>query len=235
MYSEIMATDSCGYDMEDISQHYAKYRPTCPPELYEKIFSYIDEGSEANGRRGLAVDIGCGCGHSTLALAKHFETVIGIDNSETQLKEAKAASAEFGNVFYKLGSAESVSSLVTKDSVDLITVGTALHWFDIDTFYEECLKILKPGGTLAVYAYSIPVYDNPAAKSLLQGVRLLFLLLRKRVYLFCSAMSVFIITTKIVTKKDQNIIILLAQFYLDIQTVAVLGFCIWERYFCLGG
>jgi len=81
-----MATNSCGYDIEDVSQHYAKYRPTYPPELYEKILQYLDEGSEANGRRELAVDIGCGCGHSTLALAKHFETVIGIDNSETQLK-----------------------------------------------------------------------------------------------------------------------------------------------------
>src|SRR6218665_1052586 len=125
-----MAKDSCGYDIEDVSQHYAKYRPTYPPELYEKILQYHDEGSEANGRRELAVDIGCGCGHSTLALATHFRTVIDIDNSETQLKEAiiiistiynydydyakfmaMTASAEFGNVFYKLGSAESVSSL----------------------------------------------------------------------------------------------------------------------------
>ena len=167
-----MATDSCGYDIEDVSQHYVKYRPTCPPELYEKILQYHDEGAEASGRRGLAVDIGCGCGHnSTLALAKHFETVIGIDNSETQLKEAMTASAEFRNVFYKLGAAESVSSLLTPESVDLITVGQAVHWFEIVTFYEECLKILKPGGTLAVYVYSIPVYDNPAANRLLQGVR----------------------------------------------------------------
>src|SRR6218665_616665 len=131
-----MATDSCGYDIEEVSHNYAKYRPTCPPELYEKILQYHDEGSEANGKRGL--DIGCGCGHSTLALATHFRTVIDIDNSETQLKEAiiitstiynydydyakfmaMTASAEFGNVFYKLGSAESVSSLLTTERVDL--------------------------------------------------------------------------------------------------------------------
>ena len=64
-----------------------------------------------------------------------FRTVIGIDNSETQLKEAMAASAEFGNVFYKLGAAESVSSLLTSETVDLIAVGSALHWFEIATFY----------------------------------------------------------------------------------------------------
>src|SRR6218665_4140620 len=173
-----MGMDSCGYDIEEVSHNYAKYRPTCPSELYEKILSYLDEGSEASGRRGLAVDIGCGCGHSTLVLAKHFKTVIGIDNSETQLKEAMAASAEFGNVFYKLGAAESVSSLLTSETVDLIAVGSALHWFEIATFYEECLKILKPGGTLAVYTYGIPGYDNPAANRLLQGVRLFCLILR---------------------------------------------------------
>jgi len=89
------------------------------------------------------------------------------------------ASAEFRNVFYKLGSAESVNSLVAKDSVDLITVGTALHWFDIATFYEECLKMLKPGGTLAVYKYDIYVYDHPEANRLLQGVRLFVYFLAK--------------------------------------------------------
>ena len=172
-----MATDSCGYDIEEVSHNYAKYRPTCPPELYEKILSYLDEGSEDNGRRGLAVDIGCGCGHSTLVLAKHFRTVIGIDNSETQLKEAMTANPEFGNVFYKLGAAESVSSLVTTKSVDLITVSSALHWFQVATFYEECLKILKPGGTLAVYTHGFPVYENPAANRLLHAVRLFCLIL----------------------------------------------------------
>src|SRR6218665_101165 len=172
-----MATDSCGYDIEDVSRHYAKYRTNSPPDLYERIIQYHDEGSEANGSRELAVDIGCGCGGSTLALAKHFKTVIGIDNSETQLNVAMPASAEFGNVFYKLGPAESVSSLVNKESVDLVTVGSALHWFQVATFYEECLKILKPDGTLAVYTHSLPVYDNPEANRLLYGVRLFCLIL----------------------------------------------------------
>ena len=41
------------------------------------------------------------------------------------------------------GSAEDLS-FCSDGSVDLITVGTALHWFDKDKFYAEVKRILKP-------------------------------------------------------------------------------------------
>ena len=36
----------------------------------------------------MAVDIGCGTGQATLALAQHFDRVVGIDISENQISEA---------------------------------------------------------------------------------------------------------------------------------------------------
>ncbi|MCP4490067.1 MAG: class I SAM-dependent methyltransferase, partial [Gammaproteobacteria bacterium] len=37
----------------------------------------------------------------------------------------------------------------------LITVAQALHWFNIDFFFKEVKRVLKPGGILAVWT-SIP-------------------------------------------------------------------------------
>jgi len=38
-------------------------------------------------------------------------------------------------------------------SVDLITVAQALHWFDIDRFFAEAVRVLKPGGVLSYWCY----------------------------------------------------------------------------------
>jgi len=32
-------------------------------------------------------------------------------------------------------------------------VAQALHWFDIDRFFAEAMRVLKPGGVLAVWCY----------------------------------------------------------------------------------
>jgi SAM-dependent methyltransferase len=45
------------------------------------------------------------------------------------------------------------SSGLDAESVDLITVAQALHWFDIDQFFAEACRVLKPGGVLAVWSY----------------------------------------------------------------------------------
>ena len=36
----------------------------------------------------MAIDVGCGTGQATLALAQHFDRVVGIDISENQISEA---------------------------------------------------------------------------------------------------------------------------------------------------
>ena len=46
------------------------------------------------------------------------------------------------------------------NSISLITVCQAVHWFpDIEQFYERAKRVLKPGGVLAVFGY---LYSRPA-------------------------------------------------------------------------
>lgn len=39
------------------------------------------------------------------------------------------------------------------ESVDLVTVAQALHWFDIPKFFAEAARVLRRGGLLAIWCY----------------------------------------------------------------------------------
>jgi SAM-dependent methyltransferase len=45
------------------------------------------------------------------------------------------------------------SSGLDAESVDLITVAQALHWFDIEGFFAEAERVLKRGGILSFWCY----------------------------------------------------------------------------------
>lgn len=92
-------------------------------------------------------------------LAKQFQRVDATDISENQLKNA----FHQPNIYYRLGSAEAPD--FPDQSLDLITVGQAAHWFQLDRFYEAALKALKPGGVLALVGYHL-LKVNPAVDAL---------------------------------------------------------------------
>lgn len=53
---------------------------------------------------------------------------------------------------------EELFSIVGEEgSVDLVTVATAVHWFDLESFYSQVKRVLrKPGGVIAVWSYFFP-------------------------------------------------------------------------------
>jgi ubiquinone/menaquinone biosynthesis C-methylase UbiE len=82
-------------------------------------------------------------------LAELFERVIATDASEKQIGNAQA----HARVEYRGTPAE--ESGIESSSVDLITVAQALHWFDLDRFYNEIRRVLKPQGVFATWAYKL--------------------------------------------------------------------------------
>lgn len=175
-----MTSHSFGYELEEVVEHYVKHRPTYTSTLFEKILKYLDADDSneilapvLSSRRGLAIDVGCGPGAmSTVPLGKHFRQVIGIDSSAAQIKAARTCngSLDSPNVFYGVCSAEDMTSIADDESVDLVTVGTALHWFDTGRFSRECLRVLKPGGVLAAYMSSFPRMANQDVNKIIAEV-----------------------------------------------------------------
>ena len=94
-----------------------------------------------------AWDCATGNGQAARSLAQHFEHVIATDASAEQLASASSDT----NVDFRVAPAE--SSGLDAASIDLVTVAQALHWFDIERFFAEVMRVLKPGGVLAVWCY----------------------------------------------------------------------------------
>lgn len=120
---------------------YLKARPTYP----EDLFAYLAEISPSNG---LCWDCATGNGQAAISLAQHFKKIIATDGSAQQIQNAIAKE----NIEYRIGTAE--DSGLENNSVDLITVATAAHWFNHELFYAEAERVSKRNGVLAIWTYS---------------------------------------------------------------------------------
>jgi SAM-dependent methyltransferase len=121
---------------------YASFRPRYTPELFDFV-------ARLPQRHGLVWDCATGNGQAAVDLAERFERVVATDASEEQLGHA----IPHPKVEYRRALAE--DSGLESGSVDLVTVATAVHWFDFDRFYAEAERVLAPGGALAVWAYDL--------------------------------------------------------------------------------
>lgn len=129
------------------AKSYAAFRPVYPSGLYEFLFSQVKCFDRA-------WDCGCGNGQVAGELIKKFGKVDATDISSAQLSHAVA----IPGIEYTLCRAEQTA--FEDDSFDLITVATALHWFDFDAFYREVRRVGKPGSLLAAWTY-VPFKVNP--------------------------------------------------------------------------
>lgn len=128
---------------------YRKGRPKHPESLMAAILDFLKKGFKLD-ELNLAVDVGCGPGESTEILQPHFKQVIGLDYSQEMIENALNHNT-FANVDYKMSTAESMP-MINDCSVDLVTAGRAIQYFEFDKFFSECKRILKPGGVVAFYS-----------------------------------------------------------------------------------
>lgn len=131
------------------STDYARYRPTYPPALVHYLASIAPT-------RRLALDTGCGAGQLSTLLASEFEFVVATDASPQQIKNAKP----HDRIEYRVARAE--ESALPDASADLVCAAQAAHWFDLDAYYDEVRRVLRPGGVIALVTYGVVETDGEA-------------------------------------------------------------------------
>lgn len=121
---------------------YQAFRPGYPPPLFAWLAS-------VSPRRERAVDLGCGTGQASVALASHFAEVIALDPSREQIAQA----APHARVSYRVAPAEATG--LPDTTADLVVAAQALHWFDPDRLHRELARIARPGGVFAAFTYGL--------------------------------------------------------------------------------
>jgi SAM-dependent methyltransferase len=125
------------------SKEYSVSRPTYPRALFDYILSLVPH-------KKFAWDCATGNGQAAVVLSDFFEQVVASDISAKQLENAQRRD----NIRYEIFPAEKTP--FREDSVDMITVAQALHWFDFDRFYSEVNRVLRrKSGVLAAWAYGL--------------------------------------------------------------------------------
>ncbi|PIK35083.1 hypothetical protein BSL78_28090, partial [Apostichopus japonicus] len=69
-----------------------------------------------------------------------FQTCTGLDYSATQIAEAQSSIKE-PNLSFSVGQAENLHMIPDK-SLQLLTVGTAIHYFDCKLFFKEAFETI---------------------------------------------------------------------------------------------
>lgn len=128
------------------AKEYARHRPKYPAAMFAYLASLAPT-------RELAWDCGTGNGQAAMELVEKFQRVIATDASAAQIENA----FPHERIEYRVEPSERTT--IPAGTVDLVTVGTAAHWFDFDLFYAEVRRVGKANGILAVWTYHFPVID----------------------------------------------------------------------------
>jgi SAM-dependent methyltransferase len=118
------------------------------------------------------LDLGCGAGHVSFAVAPHARSVTAYDLSPQMLATVAAAARErgLGNIGTQEGAAE---ALPFDDAAFdwVVSRFSAHHWQDVQRALGEVRRVLKPGGR--VLFVDVAGVDHPLLDTHLQAVELL--------------------------------------------------------------
>lgn len=119
---------------------YDRARPTYPPELFDDLEALL------HGSRLL--EIGCGTGIATRALAERGYAITCVELGENMAAIARRKLSAFPHVEVLVADFDTWSG--PEDAYDGVLAFTAFHWLDPATRFDRIAEHLHDGGLLAV-------------------------------------------------------------------------------------
>src|SRR5215469_3424828 len=130
------------YDSERLAAGYAFDRPA----IHERILG----SARLDRRADRALDVGCGAGLSTAALASLARQVIGLEPIPAMLAHRRTVAPDAGFV---IGQAERLP--FPAGSFDLVAAADSLNYTDLSSALSEIARVLTGDGTFLLYDFSV--------------------------------------------------------------------------------
>lgn len=125
------------------AENYDRFRPEYSGELYRDIFSY--SGVRAGDR---ALEVGIGTGKATKPFLERGCRVTAVEIGDKLAAFAREKYADRDNLEVVCGAFEDFPE---DEKYDLIYSATAFHWIPAETGYAKARRMLREGGTLALF------------------------------------------------------------------------------------
>lgn len=139
-----------------ISRHYAAYRPPLHQIILAKLLP-----EQPSFKQGL--DIGCGTGVSTHALAPWCQHTLGIDPSDAMIAQAKPTA----DISYQV--ADGVSSGIADNWADVVTFAGSLFYAKSDALVKEVMRICQPQACILVYDFEVKLAQTLQGFNIMQA------------------------------------------------------------------
>jgi SAM-dependent methyltransferase len=128
---------------------YVKYRPSYPKALFDAL-----ERACGLSERSVVADVGSGTGIASRALLERGYRVYGVEPNRAMREAAERALSRWlraadGGDFVSIPGRAEATGLVN-ESVDLVFVAQAFHWFERAASRREFARILRPHGLVAL-------------------------------------------------------------------------------------
>ncbi|MBT2406079.1 MULTISPECIES: class I SAM-dependent methyltransferase [unclassified Streptomyces] len=138
-----MTTGSRARSFSTAAARYAAHRPSYPPELFDALEELA--GLALPGAR--AADVGAGTGIATALLHARGARVVAVEPGEGMAAEFRRR-----NPRVPLVRGDGNRLPFATGSLDLLTYAQSWHWTDPARSVPEVLRVLRPGGALAVWS-----------------------------------------------------------------------------------
>ena len=148
--SHLNATERFSDRVED----YVRYRPDYPPALLDWL--HRTQGVTASWQ---VADIGAGTGISSKMFLDAGHRVIAVEPNASMRAAAEHWLGEYPGFSATDGRANATG--LVSQSVDLVAVAQAFHWFDPESTRDEFRRILRAGGLAAIYWNSRRLIGTP--------------------------------------------------------------------------
>ena len=124
-------------------EDYVRYRPGYPGAI-------LDTLREECGLRmeSVVADIGSGTGLLAQMFLENGNLVYGVEPNAAMREAGEQLLEKYPHFCSVAGSAEATT--LPAASVDFVVVGQAIHWFEPNATRAEFMRILRPGGWVAV-------------------------------------------------------------------------------------